>query len=1052
MGRWHTLTGLAMLASALMAAVAPASSAASSERLVLSPAGLIGLRPGHASLATARADLGGRLSGRLGSAVASAQIQVSGAAGPRESLRSEAFVFGSTGIARGVLAGWRRVHRARRASLGEDGAIALGRGGGADLATVAWREGEKVGLLVLRAGRGTSNPAAAAVQFARLADSALRAPLPTTAWGRVLDQIRPDGSVSESTALQAFALAYGPVPGVHPPAGQSQSIPDATLAAAWILRYRQRLPSRQRRVVDRLLGLSANGASITAHAALYGDPGFVPDAQLQSLAQSWVPVFANRLNHQLGLSLVVGTTTTPLGTAANGKPAFADALPISILGGNVFGLQCRIRLGSSVQINTYLELALAHEVFHCFQFDLAPSTWKTIPDWIMEGMADWAALSVDPVSYANTDGALGTYLTSTRKPLFSRDYDAVGFWGHVQDVTGNLWSRVAQILNAGGNGASYVAAVGASNFLPSWGSSPFRTVPASTDWAMLSPISPPGPGAIPLGQKTILFGDGDVYADPWSTSQFDVHASVNRPILHFAIDGSGRLSDGYNYTDLHDAWFCTRSGGCPCPPHTISTISATQPLETVSLLGLAAGGGETKGRIDSFSLHDVCRPIPIPGGGGTGSASDLGDPHIEAFNHFRYDFQAAGEFTAVRSQDGSVDIQVRQQPQLGRRSSNISVLTGVALRDGGHRVGVYVPASDPGAPPARGGRVVLIDGRQVNLGQTPVSLGPGASVVGTSSANGLGEVVVAWPNGTTATITSVFPTFMDLDVSLPSAEQGHVGGILGPFSARPNQVLRTRTGRPIDAHNFNALYGSFADSWRVTSSTSLFDYVRGKTTRSYQLLSFPRGAAKSVSLSPAARANAARVCDRAGVIQAVLLSDCIFDVGVTGNPAFAAGYASETTRAATGCGASPACLTITVSITGDRSVTATVTQPIPEPCADYYPTQAKSSFMALPAVDGTVDGHHLGIEPSLYLNGPWQPGTVVSPAVAAGPYQDGYFTWEIGVDGVYGSSTTDPPSGDPTATTNADGSGNATFVGWKYEEDPSRTISGSESWTCKNRG
>jgi hypothetical protein len=225
--------------------------------------------------------------------------------------------------------------------------------------------------------------------------------------------------------------------------------------------------------------------------------------------------FANRLNHQIGLSLVVGTTTTPLEEAANGQPAFADALPISMFGGNV----CRIRLGSSVQINTYLDLALAHEVFHCFQYDLVPNTWETIDDWIMEGMADWAALSVDPVSYTNTDRALGDYLISTHKSLFSRDYDAVGFWGHTQDVTGNLWSHVAQILSAGGNGASYVAAVGPSDFLSSWGSSPFRTVPASTDWGMLSPISPPGPSAIPLGQKTILFGDGDVYADPWSTSQ-----------------------------------------------------------------------------------------------------------------------------------------------------------------------------------------------------------------------------------------------------------------------------------------------------------------------------------------------------------------------------------------------------------------------------------------------------------------------------------------------------------------------------------------------------
>src|SRR5262245_24458821 len=42
---------------------------------------------------------------------------------------------------------------------------------------------------------------------------------PGPAWQSVLDGIGADGSVSKDTALQAFSLAFGPLPGVTLPAG-----------------------------------------------------------------------------------------------------------------------------------------------------------------------------------------------------------------------------------------------------------------------------------------------------------------------------------------------------------------------------------------------------------------------------------------------------------------------------------------------------------------------------------------------------------------------------------------------------------------------------------------------------------------------------------------------------------------------------------------------------------------------------------------------------------------------------------------------------------------
>jgi hypothetical protein len=46
-----------------------------------------------------------------------------------------------------------------------------------------------------------------------------RAPSPGPAWEAVLGRIRPDGSVPTETALEAFSLAFGPLPSVRVPPG-----------------------------------------------------------------------------------------------------------------------------------------------------------------------------------------------------------------------------------------------------------------------------------------------------------------------------------------------------------------------------------------------------------------------------------------------------------------------------------------------------------------------------------------------------------------------------------------------------------------------------------------------------------------------------------------------------------------------------------------------------------------------------------------------------------------------------------------------------------------
>jgi hypothetical protein len=93
---------------------------------------------------------------------------------------------------------------------------------------------------------------------------------------------------------------------------------------------------------------------------------------------------------------------------------------------------------------------------------------------------------------------------------------------------------------------------------------------------------------------------------------------------------------------------------------------------------------------------------------------------------------------------------------------------------------------------------------------------------------------------------------------------------------------------------YQDLYEKFADAWRVTDATSLFDYAPGTSTATFTLDEWPRYAPRSCALEgqtseqPATPEVAAQAC--AGITNADQKADCIFDVTFTGHTGFAQGY------------------------------------------------------------------------------------------------------------------------------------------------------------------
>jgi hypothetical protein len=218
--------------------------------------------------------------------------------------------------------------------------------------------------------------------------------------------------------------------------------------------------------------------------------------------------------------------------------------------------------------------------------------------------------------------------------------------------------------------------------------------------------------------------------------------------------------------------------------------------------------------------------------------SDRGDPHLTTTNGINYDFQGAGEFTALRNSDTGLELQTRQTPVTTTNTpvanaytglaSCVSLNTAVAARIGKHRV-TYQPL--PGAAPTVERLQLRIDGVPTTLPATrAISLGGGNRIALTGIGGGLD---ITAEDGTRVLVTPNFWSsqglwYLNIEVLNTPAREGTMGYIL-PNNWLPlvpdGSSLGPAPASLMDRHNL--LNHKLADAWRVTKTTTLFDYPSG---------------------------------------------------------------------------------------------------------------------------------------------------------------------------------------------------------------------------------
>lgn len=289
----------------------------------------------------------------------------------------------------------------------------------------------------------------------------------TSAWVQ-LELLRADPTVDElDLALAEFSALFAPVPGGPVVDGDDTMLPSATHVLEDLDRLRDRLTPEQQAFVDEQIDAVFGEVAIVDEFTLHPDESAVRGfrSPVSSEMQLAVRSVADSLRGLLGgpplkVHVVVvdgsslgtaGARNLSLGPDSSIREGYAD---------DGLDIDCQMQLRDRETTSAEFRGIIVHELVHCWHFmriGLDVARLNATDDWMKEGIAAYAGELIGGTTRFSSEWWTGytvpLFDIDRAWPLYSRTYDAIGFWSRIAEQT-DVWDSIRAAVDASPNNAA----------------------------------------------------------------------------------------------------------------------------------------------------------------------------------------------------------------------------------------------------------------------------------------------------------------------------------------------------------------------------------------------------------------------------------------------------------------------------------------------------------------------------------------------------------------------------------------------------------------------
>ena len=464
-------------------------------------------------------------------------------------------------------------------------------------------------------------------------------------------RLTEEGVVPLDLALDLFAGSYGAIDGGDPDAF-GPALASTTQVIRGVLAHWDELTDAQRSAVEAAVGPTADdtgddtagddtaqagatgvgesgvvlaaGPGAAAPAALAAANGRPRTVVLPDITADIAKLRADLEGHfGRTLSVPIEWVERPLPASLRGTVATVDAAAgtMPVRGGALAATgrmdTCRIEIypGGAAEYAADLEFfqgLLGHEVAHCFQFDAMTDVGQGVPEWIIEGSAEFAGAVVTDGAYA--ESAWNSWLGEPDLSLFRRAYSAIGAFATAEQSGADPWTAMLEMIAAPSSRAALEMLFDAppEEAMRTIATAVVREPSLGAEWESTGPGIPALRGTVELAA-----GEGSPAAQTLSLQRYGAApftVTVTGVVVDVTVQGAlGALGvPGGTVADIDGGLiqrYCV-TGSCVCPDGT--DVQGTEiPHEGVFGLGLTSVDPVNASfRFDVRSVEDACANLP----------------------------------------------------------------------------------------------------------------------------------------------------------------------------------------------------------------------------------------------------------------------------------------------------------------------------------------------------------------------------------------------------------------------------------------------------------